>query len=270
MAAAATRTKPNAFNAMHQLQRRLKQGDTMEQVLKVMEGKQGLKAFGFSAGEGAAVVNLVHHIPPSCREIFAAAVCEFGIIKGPVTHAALGHPCMRPGFQPELIGDDWSLSMKNTSSSVILAGERLVMDFKDLPPGMRKSAGAPEAQRMTRICRAWELVLQKFGSMVPQKLVEEELPGLTSLFRKRIFDDWLYTLTEECPATIDLNGVAEMSKIIAKHQTSIEKALFKIKFPPTFPPLPSQPPSCPQVETIYEQRYQNKVVCFNNYLLFFH
>lgn len=236
MAAVATRSKPNAFNALHQLQRRLKQGDTVEQVLKAMEGKNGLKAFGFSAGEGAAVVNLVHHIPVSCKDIFAAAVSEFGIVKGPLTHAALGHVCMRPGFQPELIGDDWAVAMKNTISSLNLVAERLIMDFKALPAGLRKPAGAPEVQRMTRICRAWELVLQKFGSLVPQKLVEDELPGLNALFNKRIFDDWLFSLSEECPSTIDLTGVAEISKIIAKHQTSIEKAwVFAQK--PFFPVL---------------------------------
>lgn len=144
MAAVATRSKPNAFNALHQLQRRLKQGDTVEQVLKAMEGKNGLKAFGFSAGEGAAVVNLVHHIPVSCKDIFAAAVSEFGIVKGPLTHAALGHVCMRPGFQPELIGDDWAVAMKNTISSLNLVAERLIMDFKALPAGLRKPAAAPE------------------------------------------------------------------------------------------------------------------------------
>lgn len=224
MASVATRSKPNAFNALHQLQRRLKQGDTVEQVLKAMEGKQGLKAFGFSAGEGAAVVNLVHHIPVSSKDIYAAAVSEFGMVKGPLTHAALGHACMRPGFQPELLGDDWAVAMKNTTSSLNLVAERLVMDFKATPPGLRKPAGAPEVQRMTRICRAWELVLQKFGSQVPQKLVEDELPALHALFKKRVFDDWLYSLTEECPANIDLAGATELSNIIAKHQTSIEKA----------------------------------------------
>ena len=189
-----------------------------------MEGKTGLKAFGFSAGEGAAVINLVNHIPVECKEIYEAGAALHGMNKGPITHAGLGHQCMRVGFAPELIGDEWSERMRNTPTSLILCAERIVGDFEALPAGLRKPSGAPEVQRMTRITRAWELAITKFGSMVPQKLVADELPGLAELFRKRVFDDWLYSQTEECPTDVNLGAVPEFQKILCKHQSSIDKA----------------------------------------------
>lgn len=79
-----------------------------------MEGRLGLKAFGFSAGEGAAVVNLVNHIPLECKEIYEAGAALHGMNKGPITHAGLGNQRMRVGFAPDLIGDEWSERMRNT------------------------------------------------------------------------------------------------------------------------------------------------------------
>ena len=224
MSSVQTRSKPNCFNALHQLNRRLKHGEAPEQVLKSMEGKTGLIAFGFSAGEGAAVINLVNHIPVECKEIYEAGAALHGMNKGPITHAGLGHQCMRVGFAPELIGDEWSERMRNTPTSLIPCAERIVGDFEALPAGLRKPSGAPEVQRMTRITRAWELAITKFGSMVPQKLVADELPGLAELFRKRVFDDWLYSQTEECPTDVNLGAVPEFQKILCKHQSSIDKA----------------------------------------------
>jgi hypothetical protein len=211
MSSVQTRSKPNRFNALPQLNRRLKHEESPEQVLKSMEGKAGLKAFGFSAGEGAAVINLVNHIPVECKEIYEVGAALHGMNKGPITHAGLGHQCMRVGFAPEL-------------TSLILCAERIVGDFEALPAGLRKPSGAPEVQRMTRITRAWELAITKFGSMVPQKLVADELPGLAELFRKRVFDDWLYSQTEECPTDMNLGAVPEFQKILCKHQSTIDKA----------------------------------------------
>ncbi|CAK9104678.1 Uncharacterized protein SCF082_LOCUS48825, partial [Durusdinium trenchii] len=224
MASVQTRSKPNAFNALHQLQRRLKHGETVEQVIGHMETGKSLKSiFGLSGAEGAAVFNLVHHLPTACKNIYERGVAEFGIVKGPITHAGLGCHAMRVNFAPDLIASDWSANMKNTQSSLLLVAERIVGDFKALPPGLRKSAGAPEVQRLTRIARAWEICLNKFSGLVPHKTMVEELPILKDMFAKRVFDDWLHNLTEECPAEINLGSVPEFHKVLCKHQSSIEK-----------------------------------------------
>ena len=224
MASIQTRAKPNAFTALHQLQRRLRHGETLEQALGALQSAKSLKAiFGLSQAEGAAVVNLVSHIPAAAKEILEIAVSEFGMVRGPITHAGLGAASFRLGHEPELIAQDWSQRMKNTSSSLVLAAKRIVEDFKGAPPGLRKPAGAIEVDKMARIARCWELVLEKFSAQLPQKSLQAELPKLQSLFEKKIFDQWLHTLTEECPAEIKCSQLPEFQKLLVEHESSIEK-----------------------------------------------
>ena len=77
---------------------------------------------------------------------------------------------------------------------------------------------------MCRITRCWEVVMEKFSSQLPQKCVEAELPKLKALFEKKIFDQWLFTMTEECPAEIPLSAAPEIQKLLVEQQSSIEKA----------------------------------------------
>ena len=219
-----TRAKPNAFNALHQLSRRLKHGEKLSAIVGNLDsGKIPRSIFGMGAGETSAVINLVHHLPLECRQIFGAAVAEFGIVKGPVTHAAIGAPSIRVGFQPELISDDWSVNMRNTEESVVRACKRLVQDFRSCPPGLRKSATAPEVGRMCRISRAFDLVLQELAAQLPGSVFENEKPTVVGYFEKRAFDDYLFALSEECPAQIDLTKVTEIHAILAKNKASVEK-----------------------------------------------
>ena len=225
MSSVLTRAKPNAFNALHQLQRRLKQGETAESVLGANESSKTLRSlFGFSQQEGAAVQNLVHHIPASCKAVLEGAVATYGIVRGPVTHGALASPAIRLGHEPDLIAPDWCRSMKNTQTSLQLAVERLVADYTALPAGLRKPAGPADVVRMTRIARCWELVLAKFSKQIPHKLFLDESNNLDGLFRKRCFDDYLHAMVEECPAEISLQGMPEFQKILVKHQHSIDQA----------------------------------------------
>ena len=135
MGSVSTRAKPNCFNALHQLSRRLKQGEKLSAVVGSADAgsKVSKSIFGMGLAESGAVVNLVHHLPLECRAVFGKAVAEFGIAKGPVTHAALAAHQIRVGYQPELISDDWSMNMRNTEESVIRASKRLVEDFRQAP-----------------------------------------------------------------------------------------------------------------------------------------
>ena len=197
-----------------------------------LQSAKSLKAiFGLSQAEGAAVQNLVSYLPATVKDIFALAVSEFGMVRGPITHSGIGCQAFRLGAEPEVLAPEWAQRLKNTTSSLVLAATRLVEDFRAAPVGLRKPAGAVEVQRMCRITRCWEIVLEKFSSQLPQKSIEAELPKLKLLFEKKIFDQWLFTLTEECPAEIPLSAVPEIQKLLVEHQSSIEKAWwFKIVF----------------------------------------
>lgn len=224
MASVMTRAKPNCFNALHQLRRRLKLGESVTQIIGSYEaGKAPKNIFGMTPAESAAVVNLVHHIPQVAQEVFAKAVCEFGMVKGPITHAGIAAPCMRVNFEPDLIADDWSKHMVNTTASLELTALRIVEDFRAAPPGLRKPAGAPEVARATRICKCWELVLSKLRALIPPASFDSEKDRLTELFKKRSFDDWLFSLTEECPAELDISKCGEFAALVAKNRASIEK-----------------------------------------------
>ena len=190
-----------------------------------LQSAKSLKAiFGLSQAEGAAVQNLVSYLPATVKDIFAHAVAEFGIIRGPITHGGIGCQTFRLGAEPEVIAPEWARRLRSTSSSLTLAATRIVEDFRAAPAGLRKPAGPVEVQRMCRITRCWEIVLEKFSSQLPQKSVEVELPKLNALFEKKIFDQWLFTMTEECPAEIPLSSAPEIQKVLVEHQSSIEKA----------------------------------------------
>lgn len=226
-----TRAKPNCFNALHQLRRRLKMGETLDQVVGSYEsGKAPKHIFGVTPAESAAVVNLVHHIPQAAQEILAKAVCEFGMVKGPITHAAIAAACIRVNFEPALIADDWSKSLINTSSSIEMAAVRIVADFRSSPVGLRKPVGQPEVSRITRIARCWELVIAKLRTLIPAAAFESEKERLKELFMKRAFDDWLVGLTDECPAELDVCKCGELAALVSKHRASIEKDCFSICF----------------------------------------
>lgn len=219
-----TRAKPNAFNALHQLKRRLKLGESVTQVVGSYEsGKAPRAIFGMTPAETAAVVNLIHHLPPAATDVLAKGVAEYGIIKGPITHAGIAAPSMRVGAQPDVIAEDWAKALANTASSLTLAVNRVLEDFKCQPLCLRKSAGAPEMTKLTRIARAWELVLAKLSNMIPQAHFDSEKSRLEALFHQRAFDDWLYSLTEECPAELDVRKCSEITAIVAKHRASMEK-----------------------------------------------
>eukprot|EP00435_Cladocopium_sp_Y103_P005239 s5105_g1.t1 len=118
--------------------------------------------------------------------ILGNAVAEFGIARGPVTHAAISAVNIRVGFQPDLISDDWSVNMRNSEDSVIRTCKRLVMDFKMAPPGLRKSATAAEVARMTRICKAFDLFMAELASQLPGNSFDAEKPVIIGLFEKKV------------------------------------------------------------------------------------
>lgn len=113
--------------------------------------------------------------------------------------------------------------MVNTTASLELTALRIVEDFRAAPPGLRKPAGAPEVARATRICKCWELVLSKLRALIPPASFDSEKDRLTELFKKRSFDDWLFSLTEECPAELDISKCGEFAALVAKNRASIEK-----------------------------------------------
>lgn len=91
--------KPNAFNALHQLQKRLKLGEHLDGIMSAWDSPKTIKSiFGMSPAESQAVQNLVHFIPPLAVQKFQRAVAEYGIVRGPISHAGLASEALRVWF----------------------------------------------------------------------------------------------------------------------------------------------------------------------------
>lgn len=83
----ATRSKPNAFNHLHQLRRRQLLGQSIEAVLQQWKNPKTLRdIYGLGPLEAAAVVNLVDRMPHGAVQQLEKAACRYGMVKGPISH----------------------------------------------------------------------------------------------------------------------------------------------------------------------------------------
>ena len=225
IASVMTRAPPNAFNTYHQLQRRLKHGESVEGIVKAYENPRSVKSvLGMGPAESQAVVNLVHFLPKPAKEILARAAVEFGMRKGVLSHAALGCQHMRPGHSPDLPLAEWKDRMTYTQSSIVLCCQRMVAEFSATIAAMRKTNGIQEVQRMSKLCRAWEIVIAEVRSKLASDQFAKAKDTLQQGFMDGCFDDYLLQIIEECPALINLKEIPQIKAVLDQHADDIEKA----------------------------------------------
>ena len=168
MASIVTRSKPNCFNALFQLQRRMVQGQPLQEILGNYAGVKSsrLSILGMSPAESAAVVNLVHHLPTEATRLLEHSARQHGMFKG----AFMASHELRVGFEPSVIGPEWKTLLRNDNESVTLAVKRVLENFNSAPEGLRKAAGPQEASRTAPIARAWLLAKSQIASKLPEAL----------------------------------------------------------------------------------------------------
>ena len=226
MASVVTRSKPNAFNALHQLRRRAIQGQSLQDILggyaNTKNARQSI--LGMSPAESAAVVNLVNHLPDKVVQLLESTAREFGMFKGAFTHQFVAAEQLRVGFEPKVVGNEWRARLRNDDDSILLAVQRIIDGYRNTPAGLRKAAGQPEAARMVRIARCWMLVTEKIKAKLPDSLFQSEAAELQKMFFKGCFDEFLERLCEECPTDYDVEGLPEVKVLMARHQETLNKA----------------------------------------------
>ncbi|CAE7328154.1 unnamed protein product [Symbiodinium necroappetens] len=221
-----TRAAPNAFNSLHQLYRRVKHGETVEDIVHAYQAPKSVKSvLGMGPAESQALVNLVHFIPKQAQAILSMAAVEFGMKRGVISHAGLGCAAMRVGYAPsDVAAPEWKERLTCTSSSIILCCERLVGDWKKTAPSMRKTSGPTEVTKMSKICRCWEIVIAQLRGQLTSDQFNKSHANLHEAFLNASFDDQLQLITEECPAVVNLKDIPDIATVLELHSTEIEKA----------------------------------------------
>ena len=133
--AAATRSKPNAFNHLHQLDRKIKLGVKKEGAIEQFSHpKFAQGAFGIGKGEAQALVVLAS-LPPKCVDILKSAAVKYGMSKGPLTHAAMGYEGLVPGADGETLEPVRKESMTTDADTCHLMCRSAITLYEQSPPG---------------------------------------------------------------------------------------------------------------------------------------
>lgn len=78
---------------------------------------------------------------------------------------------------------------------------------------------------MSRICKVWEVVLAELRTQLTTEQYGNSEKNLHKAFETGAFDDQLYQMAVECPATINLQDIPDIAVLLQTHASEIEKAL---------------------------------------------
>ena len=223
LASTSTRARPNAFNFLHQLERKVMLGGIMfEAVHQLTTPKICKKVYGLGDQEAGAVVNLACNMPKEVVHAYAAAVAKYGMVRGPITHGGLASSSITIGWQPELSDARWSSDMKNEASTIMLMCQRNLKDYDELPVGLRKSAGVHDIEQLQLICRALELSLMALKSVISDSTLQKHKPALQEAFMLKVLDSALLKAVDECPRPWDVCTLPEFCNVVASEKAEVE------------------------------------------------
>lgn len=218
-----TRSKPNAFNHLHQLHRKLAVGESLDKMLQHWQNpKVARSVYGMGGFEAAAVLNLFKSIPAHTVEVMRLAATKYGMIKGPLTHGAIGCKAICVGFSPDVPSSVWKPMMINTEAMVDQMVHRLIDGWVDLPPGLRRSVTPENVAAMQKIVAAFHIAMTVFQTLVPADVFDQEHPQLMASFMTGSMDTKLAAAAESNPWPWDLNDIPEFKAIIVRLRTDLE------------------------------------------------
>jgi ElaB/YqjD/DUF883 family membrane-anchored ribosome-binding protein len=218
IAAILTRARPNCWNHIHQLEKRVRLGAIAEDIRKEWENPKQLKqVYGIGETEAQAVCNVYNHLESNTIEIYKRAAARHGMHRGPITHSGLACRAIGKGW----CGVDYSshalaIQMTNVASTTELVARRIESDFDQAPSGMRKPIDVAKIPHLARACRGFELALGELESVIPADIFAAESPTLRKKFELGYMDDILVDALDASTTKVELDFIPDFRAIMSR------------------------------------------------------
>ena len=125
---------------------------------------------------------------------------------------------------PECASATWKVMSANTPETINLIVTRVLRQWDETPPNLRKSANAETIMQMRKICSSFMVAKAAFQEMVPEDTFNAEWCRITDFFYAGTMDDGLGTASDEFPWPWDLAKVfPEIRTIIHRLDRDIEQ-----------------------------------------------
>ena len=217
------RYKPNAFNNIHVIKKKVLNNPAVNWEEWVGETSAGSlrEVFGLTRSESQATINMYKHMPQNVVTYLSRMTASHGMMRGPVSHASLSCCCIRAGYCPsgELIPE---YDMINNDSTVMLIMKRACGYWEDAPQGLKKTATPEYLSSLQKICRTFEIYLDEFITLLPGKSVATEAQVCRDIFMTGATDDRFTALADEKPTPIDVTVIPEMKAALLRHHKEAE------------------------------------------------
>ena len=130
VASAATKSNPNAFNHLHQIERKVKLGVKREMCIEQLRTpKVAQSVFGIGKTEAEALVNIAANMDSASVDILRNGATRFGMAKGPISHAGLACAAICLGYGPTAGLTQWGDMMKSHKQTLSLICIQINGDF---------------------------------------------------------------------------------------------------------------------------------------------
>ena len=108
-------------------------------------------------------MNLAFHSSPAFVDRLMAYVRKRNMRQSAISLDALQSDAVKLGWAPRSTKSStkWASILATTEDSLILAAERLIKDFEDMPPGMRRKRGEEDMTKLVMQCNLLTWCLQK-------------------------------------------------------------------------------------------------------------
>jgi hypothetical protein len=217
------RYKPNAFNNIHVIKKKVLSNPAVNWEEWVGETSAGSlrEVFGLTRSESQATVNMYKHMPQNVVTYLSRMTAAHGMMRGPISHASLSCCCIRSGYCPsgEFVPE---YDMINCDSTVMLIMKRACGYWEDAPQGLKKTANPDALSSLQKICRTFEIYLNEFMTLLPGKSVATEAQSCRDVFMTGATDARFAALADEKPTPIDVTVIPEMKAALLRHHKEAE------------------------------------------------
>ena len=219
----STRGKPNAFNHLHQLHKKLRLGGSLDAMISQWQSpKHAKEIYGMGPTEASAVIHLMRGIPMEAVSRLQAAAAKHGMVRGVFTHAALASKSITVGFTPDVASSEWKSRMQNTPDTVLLLTARMLSDWTSMPVAMRKPLGPDQVANLQKVCAAFIIMKTIFATLIPSDQVDTEWTTVEASFMSGCMDIVLLEAISEGMWPWDLQTVPECRTVLVKLSTDME------------------------------------------------
>lgn len=222
-----TRSKPNAFNHIHQMNKKVLLGGAQEEMLAELTNPKTVKSvLGIGDMEAKAVLNMTTQMPSEAVRIFRRAANAHGMVRGVISHAGLSHRLLGVGNGPDMPTPGLKALMKNDNETVIFMALRIVHDFVALPTSMRKTLTLERIPAIQMTARGFLLAIEQLRSEIPDSTFATHKPLLINKFIQGVLDEGIEAMVESSTGeTMDIEHVSAFRAVIATIKASQDEAV---------------------------------------------